>query len=215
MGLCLPVHRSIELLLNECLVCCFLCFRPAASRISQGRNAAQARKYTDYFPKNQLIALFLVDYKPTSENGACQHPISLPTCNPYETTRQSEQSVTQCAAPSRSSAVGKLPLEAALSPTLQLLYTGPAPVLAVDPSAPESRRTNPLPSRSATGCAPSGCNDLYLFFRGFSEHGPGSESEYLCSPSLRNYQLAFVTPGIRPLEAISRNWIRLMPNRRM
>ena len=29
------------------------------------------------------------------------------------------------------------------------------------------------------------------------------------------YQLAFVTPGIRPLEAISRNWIRLMPNRRI
>ncbi len=30
-----------------------------------------------------------------------------------------------------------------------------------------------------------------------------------------NYQLAFVTPGIRPFEAISRNWIRLMPNSRM
>lgn len=29
------------------------------------------------------------------------------------------------------------------------------------------------------------------------------------------YQLAFLTPGIRPLEAISRNWIRLIPNRRM
>ena len=29
------------------------------------------------------------------------------------------------------------------------------------------------------------------------------------------YQLAFVTPGIKPCEAISRNWIRLMPNRRM
>ena len=26
------------------------------------------------------------------------------------------------------------------------------------------------------------------------------------------YQLAFLTPGIRPAEAISRNWIRLMPN---
>ena len=26
------------------------------------------------------------------------------------------------------------------------------------------------------------------------------------------YQLAFFTPGIRPFEAISRNWIRLMPN---
>lgn len=35
-------------------------------------------------------------------------------------------------------------------------------------------------------------------------------------PVLRSYyQLAFVTPGIRPFEAISRNWIRLMPNRRM
>ena len=29
------------------------------------------------------------------------------------------------------------------------------------------------------------------------------------------YQLAFFTPGIRPFEAISRNWIRLMPNRRI
>ena len=27
-----------------------------------------------------------------------------------------------------------------------------------------------------------------------------------------DYQLAFLTPGIRPAEAISRNWIRLMPN---
>ncbi len=27
-----------------------------------------------------------------------------------------------------------------------------------------------------------------------------------------HYQLAFLTPGIRPFDAISRNWIRLMPN---
>ncbi len=27
-----------------------------------------------------------------------------------------------------------------------------------------------------------------------------------------DYQLAFLTPGIRPFDAISRNWIRLMPN---
>ena len=26
------------------------------------------------------------------------------------------------------------------------------------------------------------------------------------------YQLAFLTPGIKPFEAISRNWIRLIPN---
>lgn len=30
-----------------------------------------------------------------------------------------------------------------------------------------------------------------------------------------DYQLAFFTPGIKPLEAISRNWIRLIPNWRM
>ena len=30
-----------------------------------------------------------------------------------------------------------------------------------------------------------------------------------------HYQLAFLTPGIRPFDAISRNWIRLMPNWRM
>ena len=29
------------------------------------------------------------------------------------------------------------------------------------------------------------------------------------------YQLAFFTPGINPAEAISRNWIRLIPNRRI
>ncbi len=39
--------------------------------------------------------------------------------------------------------------------------------------------------------------------------------EYPLPPTMRRYQLAFVTPGIRPFEAISRNWIRLMPNRRM
>jgi len=31
----------------------------------------------------------------------------------------------------------------------------------------------------------------------------------------RLYQLAFLTPGIKPLEAISRNWIREIPNKRM
>ena len=38
-----------------------------------------------------------------------------------------------------------------------------------------------------------------------------------CAP-LRHwyyYQLAFFTPGIRPLDAISRNWIRLIPNWRI
>ena len=30
--------------------------------------------------------------------------------------------------------------------------------------------------------------------------------------SAEDYQLAFFTPGIRPAEAISRNWIREMPN---
>gem|GEM_PF-3990573 len=30
-----------------------------------------------------------------------------------------------------------------------------------------------------------------------------------------SYQLAFFTPGIRPLLAISRNWMRLIPNIRM
>ncbi len=28
----------------------------------------------------------------------------------------------------------------------------------------------------------------------------------------KSYQLAFFTPGINPAEAISRNWIRLIPN---
>lgn len=34
----------------------------------------------------------------------------------------------------------------------------------------------------------------------------------LCESACRIYQLAFFTPGIRPADAISRNWIRLTPN---
>ena len=89
-------------------------------------------------------------------------------------------------------------------------------------------RETGAPSPTATGSAPSGCNDLLrrnpertdtilsprrflTYFRlSAGEHHPRtSESGNMY------YQLAFVTPGIRPLEAISRNWIRLMPNRRM
>ena len=51
------------------------------------------------------------------------------------------------------------------------------------------------------------------------ELGKQEDSAILAFPGINspenNYQLAFVTPGIRPFEAISRNWIRLMPNRRM
>ena len=75
-----------------------------------------------------------------------------------------------------------------------------------------------FPPPSATGCAPSGHNDP--MFRGIRERPcsglPRSTSfPGLCSPKNVCYQLALVTPGISPLEAISRNWIRLMPNRRM
>ena len=43
-----------------------------------------------------------------------------------------------------------------------------------------------------------------------------TNSRCAVSPAHRTfYQLAFFTPGIRPFEAISRNWIRLMPNRRI
>ena len=35
---------------------------------------------------------------------------------------------------------------------------------------------------------------------------------HLLENLVTDYQLAFLTPGIRPAEAISRNWIRLMPN---
>ena len=34
-------------------------------------------------------------------------------------------------------------------------------------------------------------------------------------PSTRYYHDAFFTPGIKPFDAISRNWIRLKPNWRM
>ena len=38
----------------------------------------------------------------------------------------------------------------------------------------------------------------------------------ISAPATSNYyQLAFLTPGIRPFDAISRNWIRLIPNWRM
>lgn len=80
------------------------------------------------------------------------------------------------------------------------------------------RKKGCFPPPSSTGCAPSGHNDP--MFRGIRERPcsglPRSTSfPGLCSPKNVCYQLALVTPGIRPLEAISRNWIRLMPNRRM
>ena len=71
---------------------------------------------------------------------------------------------------------------------------------------------------SATGCAPSGHNDP--MFRGIRERPCSGLPRSTRPPDFAArrtfcYQLAFVTPGISPLEAISRNWIRLMPNRRM
>ena len=45
---------------------------------------------------------------------------------------------------------------------------------------------------------------------------PRKEHIFLKVVSFCNdYQLAFFTPGIRPFEAISRNWIRLIPNWRI
>ncbi len=107
-----------------------------------------------------LSPCFLSVLSVVSENGACQHTLSLPTCfrtaPAFSLFGPSQKSLTglsgpaslfrseplaaqefrnKCPVPSRSSAVGKLPLAAALSPTLQLLYTGLAPVSAVVPSA--------------------------------------------------------------------------------
>lgn len=58
--------------------------------------------------------------------------------------------------------------------------------------------------------------------RGLTSHGI-SACLWICpepeAPEARTrnciYQLAFFTPGIRPALAISRNWIREMPNWRM
>ena len=64
----------------------------------------------------------------------------------------------------------------------------------------ETPRTSPVHPRQEDPCAP-GARGAWSGPR--SDHAP-------C-----DYQLAFFTPGISPCEAISRNWIRLMPKRRM
>ena len=125
------------------------------------------------------------------------------------------KSVTNADRP-KSSAVRKLPLATALSLTSQLLRTDSTPVSAVVPSPdrkklfPSSivhrlctfRTQRPDVSRNPgeTGFRPI---PLHFVPRALQPE------ERFC------YQLALVTPGIKPLEAISRNWIRLMPNRRM
>ena len=69
------------------------------------------------------------------------------------------------------------------------------------PSASHRRKANPR----RTGTPPHGR------IRGSIQRFPGTD----VPGKPENYQLAFVTPGIRPFEAISRNWIRLMPNSRI
>ena len=139
-----------------------------------------------------------------------------------------EEIHTQMPLSSRSSAVRKLPLAAALSPTLQPLYT--SPTLVSGPISPRRTIRDPrsairnlrimnrpspkarhlqdptLRPRKGAGNPQSGVATADI------DRSPGAESP---PPGERCYQLALVTPGISPLEAISRNWIRLMPNRRM
>lgn len=71
------------------------------------------------------------------------------------------------------------------------------------PQNPDSV-SGPSPPARTVRCNPG---DRFPAENGFSDTGKSGIRKY--------YQLAFVTPGIRPFEAISRNWIRLMPNRRM
>lgn len=73
------------------------------------------------------------------------------------------------------------------------------------PEGPRDRLRAPCP-RPAQAANP---RNAELFVRRSQRAG---HTPPLCESC---YQLAFVTPGIRPFEAISRNWIRLMPNRRM
>ena len=64
----------------------------------------------------------------------------------------------------------------------------------------------------STGSSPSGKRNFYSESQDLQVSG----GRTLAPPRTCGcYQLAFVTPGISPFEAISRNWIRLMPNRRM
>ena len=94
--------------------------------------------------------------------------------------------------------------------------TGTAPVrpfpTGIRPQHPDSFRDSPPPHRSVHPHLlrrphPCGPGLASRQKNGFSDTG---------NPGIRKYyQLAFFTPGIRPFEAISRNWIRLMPNRRM
>ncbi len=70
--------------------------------------------------------------------------------------------------------------------------------------------------RTRSSCSDDSSHISGLFFPPGRFHPPPwYRAPRCCPPGNKGYQLAFVTPGIRPLEAISRNWIRLMPNRRM
>ena len=64
----------------------------------------------------------------------------------------------------------------------------------------------------STGSSPSGKRNFYSESQDLRVSGGRTLAPPLTCGC---YQLAFVTPGISPFEAISRNWIRLMPNRRM
>lgn len=64
---------------------------------------------------------------------------------------------------------------------------------------------------------------IYVSKASLKQHYPHKRRRALCPMAQcayvklninleEDYQLAFFTPGIRPADAISRNWIREMPN---
>ena len=150
---------------------------------------------------------------------------SSPPCNPQ--ARAIAGNPHPNAALARSPATGKLPFATALSPTLRLHCTGSGTRIRPDLSEkPLAIRHPPTAISSFQGfdtfqirpSAPERAQKSTILFRTVNfecVRRRGLRIHSLLPLRRTYYQLAFVTPGIKPLEAISRNWIRLMPNRRI
>ena len=187
-----------------------------------------------------LSPCFLGFLSVVSENGACQHLVSLPTC--FRTAPASslfclsQKSAAGLSGPASSMRPG-FPAEQEFRNKCPILQEVPPPgsyrlrrhfPRHCNFSTRVRHPYRPLFLRLTSGKSLPAVGYRLCTFRmqrPYDSQNPGrapfgSPPRLFPSPSLAarkaaDYQLAFVTPGIRPLEAISRNWIRLMPNRRM
>ena len=191
--------------------------RPAARRSGPG---IQARKYTYYFSNHQVTGPFLPAPDTAPGNADNVSTPCVANIRPHTFPFRSgpggplgREICTKCRTFRNAPHTGKLPLAAALSPILRRSYTGSAPLSAPRPSEglPESFRGS-APSENAFGPF-AGFHTFRTFGTRYRKTGSRNHARFPLPG--RCYQLAFVTPGISPFEAISRNWIRLMPNRRI